>query len=93
MNYKKFYLDLIQRFLNHEISRGEIANLVANEVPIDCNYEENAELLRNCEWALRHMDDDTFFTIDDEISYYLRCLKGDEIFSKLGRDAAMQQNS
>ncbi len=86
MDYKKFFIKLISYFLSEKLSRKEVAHTVAMELPIDKVYDNDIELLENCEWGLRHIDEPDYWTTENELRYYLSCLKGDEEFSVAARD-------
>ena len=89
MSYEQLYLELITRLLTGELRRDEVSDVLAKTVPIDIKYIRNAELLTNCEWALRHVSEINFFTSEKELAYYARCLRNEELFSALARDRAM----
>jgi hypothetical protein len=89
MNYKDFFINLISQFFSGKLSRKEIAHTVAMELPIDHVYDCDVELMKNCEWGLRHIDEDNYWTPENELRYYLSCLKGDEQFTVEARDRAL----
>jgi hypothetical protein len=89
MDYRDIFLDLIQQLLEGKITRDDVATKIAREVPIDAGYEEEQELLENCEWALRHANEPNYYTTIGELRYYLECLKGESAFSTEERDRRM----
>src|SRR5688572_29086184 len=90
MDYKEFYTNTISQLLSGFLSRQDAAKRVANELPIDINYDNDRELLENCEWALRHANESDYYTTEKEFEYYLSCLKGGVQFSVADRDSHMQ---
>ncbi|MDY0164539.1 hypothetical protein [Desulfobotulus sp.] len=90
MNYKEFFITLIAQFLSGGISREQVAHEVAMELPIDSVYSDHIELMENCEWALRHINEPDYWTTENELQYYLSCLKGDEQFSIEERDRLLK---
>ena len=81
MEYKALFIELLSTFLSGNSSRKEIAHKIAMELPIDSNYVNDIELMENCEWALRHINEPDYWTNETELRYYLTCLKGDNQFS------------
>ncbi len=90
MNYKEFFIQLISKFISGGITREEVAHEVAMEFSIDNAYDDNIELMENCEWALRHINEQDYWTTENELQYYLSCLKGDESFSVEARDRMLK---
>lgn len=87
MKYRNLYCDLISRLLDRTMSRRDVANEVGSTIPIDIVYEGNdAALYRNCEWALRHANEQGCYTTEREFEYYLECLMGRSVFSEEERD-------
>ncbi len=86
MNYKEFFINLISQFLSGKLSRKEVANTVTMELTIDSLYDDNVELMENCEWGLRHIDEPDFWTTKNELKYYLSCLEGNDKFTVAKRD-------
>lgn len=86
MDYKDFFIKLISQFLSGKLSRKEVAHTVAMEIPFDNVYDCDVELMENCEWGLRHIDEPDFWTTKNELRYYLSCLTGDEKFTVATRD-------
>jgi len=86
MNYKEFFINLISQFLSGRLSRKEVAHTVSMELPIDNVYDDDFELMENCEWGLRHIDEPDYWTTENELRYYLACLKGVEKFTVAERN-------
>jgi hypothetical protein len=89
MNYKAFFIELLIKFLNGLLNREEVARQVAVTVPIDTNYTDNEDLMNNCEWALRHINEPDHYSTEGELSYYLNCLRGESEYSQEERDNSM----
>ena len=92
MDHRAFFLDLISRFLSRELDRSSVAGRVARELPLDSVRGGQKDLLPNCEWALRHINDPDFFTTEAELRYYLQCLGGERIYDSDERDQAIREN-
>ena len=92
MDYKEFFIKLISQFLTGRLSRKEVAHAVAMELPIDSSYDSDVELMENCEWGLRHIDEPDYWTTENELRYYLSCLKGDKHFSVAARDGLLKNH-
>lgn len=80
MDYKGFFIELISSFLSGSLSKEEVEHKIAMELPIDSLYKNDTELMNNCEWAIRHINEPDYWTIEAELQYYLSCLKGYEEF-------------
>jgi hypothetical protein len=93
MNYRKFYLELISLLLSEAVTRKEVPEKMAMKVPIDKTYDEDTELLENCEWALGHAFEPNYYTTTREFEYYLLCLQGKEKFSLQERDRRIVSGS
>ena len=89
MNYNAYFLELISKFLSQELSREDIATLMSKNVGIDSVPGEGESLLVNCEWALRHVNEEGFYTTLGELVYLKSCLTGEQTFSCAGRDASI----
>nr|WP_320010904.1 hypothetical protein [uncultured Desulfobulbus sp.] len=90
MDVKKLFIKLIAMFLSGEMTREEIAHEVSMELPIDSYYKNNVELMENCEWALRHINEPDYWTNKNELLYYLTCLQGIQQFSADERDKLLK---
>ncbi len=93
MDYKKYFKDLIAGFLSGKYTRSEIADIMASEIgidDIDNSADEQQNLLTNCEWALRHIDEDGYYTTERELKYYLTCLNNERTFREEDRDDAIR---
>jgi hypothetical protein len=86
MNYKVFFIDLLTQFLNGVLSSEQVALKVAVAIPIDTNYIDDEDLMNNCEWALRHINEPDHYPTEGELSYYLSCLSGVRKYSHEDRD-------
>ncbi len=89
MDYKAFFVELLVQFLNGMLSRTEVAEKIAVTIPIDTEYKDNEDLMNNCEWALRHINEPDHYSTENELSYYLSCLKGEEKYDQEERDSSM----
>lgn len=86
MDYKAFFIELLMQFMNGVLSRDEVAQKVAVTMPIDTNYIDDEELMNNCEWALRHINEPEHYSTKGELLYYLHCLNGEQEYSQEERD-------
>lgn len=89
MDYKAYFIELLMQFLSGVLSREEVARQVAVTMPIDTNYIGDEELMNNCEWALRHINEPEHYSTEGELSYYLSCLRGEAEYSQAERDRSM----
>lgn len=89
MDFKAFFIDLLLRFLDGVLSRAEVAQEIAVTMPVDTNYVDDEELMNNCEWALRHINEPDHYSTEGELSYYLSCLKGEKEYCQADRDESM----
>ncbi len=77
MDYKAFFIELLTLFLNGSLSRSEVAKKITTTMSVDTKYLDDEELMINCEWALRHINEPNHYSTEGELSYYLSCLKGE----------------
>lgn len=91
MKTEEFFMKLITLFLAGKLTRDEVSNEVAMELPIDSSYKDNIELMENCEWALRHINEPDYWTNESELQYYLKCLEGRQVFSIETRDRLLNE--
>ena len=90
MDTTAFFIDVISRFLSGALDRASTARLVADELPHDEVRGGHHDLLPNCEWALRHIDEEGYYTTEAELRYYLQCLRGERIYDSNERDQAIR---
>ena len=89
MDHIKYFNKLISGFLKGQYTRSEIADIMATEIGIDdIDYSSSDQegLLFNCEMALRHIDEDGYYTTERELKYYLSCLNNERTFTEKDRD-------
>ena len=89
MDYKAYFIELLIQFFGGVLSREEVARKVAVTIPIDAGYVDDEELMNNCEWALRHINEPDHYCTEEELSYYLSCLRGEVEYSQEERDKSM----
>ncbi len=87
MNYKALFGELLKQFLNGTLSRSEVAEKVAVTMPIDTNYIDDKDLMNDCEWALRHINEADYYSTESELKYYLSCLRGEKEYNLKERDS------
>lgn len=90
MNFRAFYLDLLNKYFSGELSREEISDFVSDTVPIDVAYQQDAELMINCEWGIRHVSHGDLATTDEELRFYRDCLTGEVSYSDDARNEAIR---
>ncbi len=86
MDYKSFFIEQLRMLLNEDLSRSDVANRIAIMIPIDTIYGDDEELMKNCEWGLRHVNEPDFYTTKGELEYYLSCLMEEREYSNEDRD-------
>jgi len=86
MDYTTFFVELLTQFLSGAISRAEVAERIAFTMPVDTDYLDDEDLMNNCEWALRHINEPGYYSTEAELAYYLSCLKGENKYSQEERD-------
>lgn len=91
MDTNAFFIDVISRFLSGSLDRASAAQLVAAELPLDDVRGDQHDLLPNCEWALRHIDEPDHLTTEAELRYYLKCLRGEKVYDSDVRDQAIRE--
>ncbi len=91
MDHKEFFTELITGFLNNKYDRSDVAEKMAMEIGVDEITGDHLELLVNCEMALRHIDEEGYYTTESELRYYLSCLKGKKTFREQDRDESIKQ--
>ena len=90
MDTRVFFIDVISRFLSGELDRASAARLVAVELPLGEVRGGQHDLLPNCEWGLRHIDEPDYWTTEAELRYYLQCLRDERIYDSVERDQAIR---
>ena len=83
MVVKELFIDVISRYLGGTLDRNSAAQLKAMEVGFDEIPGGQHDLLKNCEWALRHINEQDYYTCDEELKYYLQCLRGREFTTQM----------
>jgi hypothetical protein len=86
MDHKEYFIELISGFFEGKYSRFEIARKITNDIDVDEIKGDHKELLVNCEIALRHIDHDGYYTIENELKYYLSCLNDERQFDEEERN-------
>ena len=86
MDIKSFFINIIEQFLAGQLNRKTVSETIANELPFDVIEGDSSNLMTNCEWALRHINEPEYWTPKNELKYYLACLKGEKEFSPIERD-------
>ena len=86
MNLHDLFIELITSFLDGSLDRQDVAQKITDELPPDFIKGNKNDLLPNCEWALRHINETEFWTTKRELEYYLSCLKGEKVYSSAERD-------
>ncbi len=89
MDYADLFAKMIDKLLTGGIDRATAAERIAELVPIDAIAGDQHDLLPNCEWALRHVNEGGFRTTDAELRYLLSCLRGENSFDEKARDQAV----
>jgi hypothetical protein len=87
-SFRAFFAGTIEAYLAGRIDRKEVARVVVDNVGVD-DISDQDKLLSSCHWALRHMNEDGYYTTDAEVRYYFECLSGTRVFSEADRDAAI----
>jgi hypothetical protein len=90
MDARALITELISVFLRGDIDRKGLAGRVADELPYDLIEGDASELLPNCEWALRHVNEPEHWTTERELRYYLACLEGEATYSREERDRLLK---
>jgi len=89
MNYREIFIELLRSFFSGSIDRAELSHQTAIQIPIDANYEADSDLMKNCEWALRHANEDDLWTTESELKYYYDCLTGYKVYSEEERNKSL----
>jgi hypothetical protein len=58
MDLKNKFTELLDLYFQGKLNRANVASFLASEVPIDAIKGAHKDLLPNCEWALRHIDEE-----------------------------------
>ena len=90
MDYKEYFIELISGFLDKKYSRSEIAQKITNNIGVDEIKGNHDDLLVNCEIALRHIDHEGYYTSENELKYYLSCLKNEKKFNEKERNTFLK---
>jgi hypothetical protein len=90
MDYKTYFIDLINGFLSGKCDREAVARQVSGDIGIDEIDSNASPLFSNCEWALRHMNEKDYHTTENELRYYLSCLRGEREYKSNDRDLAIE---
>jgi len=85
----KIFEDLTGKFLKGELDRPAVASFMAREVPFDSVEGEHSDLLPNCEWSLRYINDEDYYTTEQELKYLYDCLQGNRLFNEDDRDRSI----
>ena len=80
---------LLSEYFEKKLTRTDIQNLMQDNISFDTQYTSDNELLKNCEWALRYIDEPDYWTTDGELNYYLQCLKKQRVFSVDDRNSSI----
>ena len=79
----------MEAFLDGRLNRAAVELRMARDVPIDAISGNQFDLLTNCEYALRHINEAGYWTTELELRYYLDCLRGRKQFSTAERNALL----
>lgn len=93
MEYRSLFVQLISDFLDGKTTRRDVAREMASRVPLDSIEGGQHDLMPNCEWGLRHINEPDFWTTQEELAFYLACLVGEETFSVSKRDKVVSGRS
>ena len=89
MNVKyicSFMRELIARYLNSELSKDEVIDLLINKYHLEEIIEMDSELLVDSYIAIKHLIEEGFETTNAELIYLKYCLEGTREFSREDRD-------
>jgi hypothetical protein len=90
MDYKTYFIDLINGFLSDKYDREAVARQVSDDIGIDEIDSNASPLFSNCEWALRHMNEKDYHTTENELRYYLSCLIGEREYKNSDRNLSIE---
>jgi len=91
IEFKELFINLISHFLSGKLNREEVAHQIVMELQMDTKFSDNTDLMKNCEWGLRHINEPDYWTTEAELQYYLSCLKGDKVYSSEERDNMLNE--
>ncbi len=86
MKESEFYLHLLTGYFRGAVGRIAIAGLLNAELPSKALTANETDLLRSCEWALRHIAGRGECTPDRELHYLWTCLRKETRFNVAERD-------
>ena len=86
MDYKETFVNLIKGYFDGKHDRKYIAEYMSSQVGFDEIKGDHRDLLPNCEIALRHINEEEYYTTESELRYYLSCLMGEKIFNEKERN-------